>query len=892
MCSVRKPRTTGPTVLTRPPEIARDLAAVVGPAGVLWHPRDLALYEYDATLVTARPRFVVFPETTEQVAAVVRYAHEGELPLTPRGGATSLSGGPLAVEGGIMVVLTRMDRVLELDPDNHRAVVQPGVINLDLLTALEKRGFFFAPDPASQNCCTLGGNVATNSGGPHCLKYGVTTNHITGVQMVLPDGELLTVGGKALDWPGYDLTGVIVGSEGTFGIVTEITCRILPLPQSVTTMLAVFDALEDASRAVSDIIAAGLLPATLEMMDRPLIHAVQMAFDAGYPEDAEVVLIIEVDGLEAGMARQVERIQDACRRHDVRKFEWASTPEERMALWRGRKGTFGAVANLAPNKLCTDVAVPRTELPRVLAEVMEIGARHGLLVGNVFHAGDGNLHPQVLYDARDPDQVARAQEIDEEITRLAVACGGVLTGEHGIGSCKRKWMPVMFSPADLRAQWALKDVFDPWGRMNPGKVLPGRKSIGEAEPWALPHGGFDDAAARLAPLDEEGVCRPYDAEAVAKLCALAAREGQKLVVVGAGSKSAATAAGSRVICTSGLGKVLRTDPENMTVTVEAGVRWADLQAALAPHGQFVPLHPPLADRATVGGVIAAGLASPHRLRYGACRDLLIGARFVTGGGEVVSIGSRCVKNTSGFALEKLLIGSEGSLGVIVEATFRTLPRPEERRTLCFTAAAERLEGLRAFCGEAVGGPLLPAAVEALTPPLAARAGVGGPLRDEAWTVAVALEGLGEEVAFMAEAFSGLAARHGLDPAGEISAAGHDTFWSHVTDLGGPVAQATCVLSGALDLGAQVVGRMGWTTPLRAGPGTGIIALSPDLQGDPAPDAVTACLNEMAAGHGGRACWLPPRPAGARDPLLSGVAARLCRRLKSAYDPAGILPTVV
>lgn len=892
MCSVRKPRTTSSTVPSRPPEIARDLAAMLGPGAVVWRPRDLALYEYDATLDTARPQFVVFPETTEQVAAVVRYAHEQQVPVTPRGGATSLSGGPLAVEGGIMVVLTRMDRVLALDLDNHRAVVQPGVINLDLLTALEKRGFFFAPDPASQNCCTIGGNVGANAGGPHCLKYGVTTNHITGVQMVLPDGELLSAGGKGLDWPGYDLTGVIVGSEGTFGIVTEITCRVLPLPQAVRTMLAVFDSLDDASRAVSGIIAAGLLPATLEMMDRPLIHAVQMAFDAGYPDDAEVVLIIEVDGLEAGMARQVERIQDACRRHNARKFEWASTPHERMLLWRGRKGTFGAVANIAPNKLCTDVAVPRTELPRVLAQVMEIGARHGLQVGNVFHAGDGNLHPQVLYDARDPDQVARAQAIDEEITRLAVSCGGVLTGEHGIGSCKRKWMPVMFSPDDLRAQWALKDVFDPRGRMNPGKVLPGRKSIGDAEPWALPHGAFDEAAARLAPFDEEAVCRPYDAEAAAKLLALAAREEQRLVVLGAGTRSGPPPSAARVICTSGLAKVLRTDPQNMTVTVEAGARWADVQAALAPHGQFVPLCPPLSDRATVGGVIAAASAGPHRLRYGACRDLLIGARFVTGAGEIVSIGSRCVKNTSGYALEKLLIGSEGSLGVIVEATFRTLPRPEERRTLCFHAPPGQRDGLRAFCREAVGGPLLPAAVEALTTPLATRAGVNTPLPDQTWTVAVALEGLAEEVAFMAEAFGALAAEHGLHPAADITANAHDAFWAHVTDVGAPVAQATCPLSATLDLGAQIMGTLGWNTPLRAGPGTGIIAVSPDLQGDAAPEAVVTQLNEAAAGHGGRAYWLPRRPAGVRNPELSGVAARLCRRIKAAYDPAGILPTIV
>lgn len=886
--------------ITHRASIASELADIVGSDAVVYEEPDMALYEYDATISTARPDYVVLPETTEQVSAVARFAHEREIPLTPRGAGTSLSGGPVPVEGGIVIALTRMDRILEIDVPNHRAVVQPGVINMDLLAALEPRGFFYAPDPASQTVCTIGGNVAENAGGPHCLKYGVTANHIMGVEMVLPDGEILTAGGKALDWPGYDLTGVIVGSEGTFGVITEIVCRIMPQPEAITTMLAIFDSLDDASRAVSGIIAAGLLPATLEMMDRPLIRAVQMAFDAGYPEDAEVVLIIEIDGLRVGMERQLGRIQKVCEEHNVRKFDRANDEHERMLLWKGRKGAFGAVANISPNKLCTDVAVPRTELPRMLAEVMEIGARHGLTVGNVFHAGDGNLHPQLLYDARDPDQVARVQEADEEITKLAVSCGGVLSGEHGIGSCKRKWMPLMFSADDLRAQWTLNDVFDPWGRMNPSKVLPARNTLAAPEPWALPHGAYQDVAGRLAPRDEDGTCHPYDMEAVAKLTALASREEQSIAILGGSASTPVRTRHAEVICTLGLNKILRSDPENMTVTVEAGARWRDLQAAVAETGQFVPLRPPSPDEATVGGVIASNASGPHRLRYGSCRDLLIGVRFVVPTGEIINIGSRCAKNTSGHALEKLMIGSQGSLGVIVDATFRTIPLPEAKNTLCFISTGtddqDNCERMRAFATEAVGGRLQPAALEALTPALARhvadRADVALELPQDNWLVAVGLEGLGEEVAEMASALGQIADEHGLAQAGTVQQAAYDAFWEDITQVGEHPMQAISPMSETMSLARHLVGRVGRHTPLRAGLGTGVIVLAPVVPEQASCDALVQDFDQLAAQCGGRAYWLPPCPDGARNPEVSGVAARLCRRIKAAYDPHSVLPALV
>jgi glycolate oxidase subunit GlcD len=814
---------------TLSPRLASRLAGLLGPGGVLMAPHELALYAYDGVIETAPPACVVLPETTAQVAEVVRLAAEAGLPVVPRGGGTSLSGGPAPVAGGIVVSLTRMDRILEIDLPNQRAVVQPGVVNLDLLAALEPRGFLFAPDPSSQSVCTLGGNVGENSGGPHCLKYGVTTNHITGLEMVLPDGRVLRTGGKPVGWPGYDFSGAVVGSEGTFGIVTEITCRILPLPQAVTTMLSVFDSLDDASRTVAGIIAAGLLPATLEMMDRSMIEAVQRAMDAGYPEDAEAVLIIELDGLRAGMDRQVASVRDVCERNGARSFQWAEDPAERARLWKGRKGAFAAAANIAPGRLCTDVAVPRSELPVVLAEVMAIGARHGLRVGNVFHAGDGNLHPQVLYDPRDPEQVAHVKAVDEAITRLAIAHGGVLTGEHGIGACKRKWMPLMFSAADLRALQALKDTFDPAGLMNPGKVLPDRDA-------SL------DGGAQPLPVSPEPTA---DALAV--------------------------------------------DAANLTVTAGAGVTWRELQAAVMAHGQRVPLTPPRPDQATVGSVVASDASGPARLRFGTARDLVTGLRMVLPNGDVVRLGSRCVKNTSGYPLEKLVIGSQGSLATVTEVTFRTVPLPEATLTLCF--ALRPTEGPadaspRAFCAAAVGGELLPAAVEVLSPALAADVAEGA----EGWRVAVALEGLTEEVAALTTAFEDLAGGYGLGAPQRVEGDAQETFWARVTEVGQPTLQATAVLSEALPLGAGLADRLGETVRLRVGPGTGLVLVRAEATGD-AATRLAADTHDLARARGGSARWLAPLPDGAVNPPLDPLTDELCRRLKAAYDPGGILPAL-
>jgi glycolate oxidase len=473
----------------RKPGLRRELETIVGAGGVLSDPEELLVYESDGlTLFRALADFVVFPTSVEQVAAVVRLANRESIPFVARGAGTGLSGGCLPAEGGLVISMMRMNRVLEVDYDNQLAVVEPGLVNLHLSWAVGPRGFYFAPDPSSQQACTIGGNIANNSGGPHTLKYGVTVNHVLGLEVVLPDGEIVWLGGRTRDALGYDLAGVFVGSEGTFGIATKIVVRILKKPQAVKTVLAVFDRIEQASAAVSAIIAAGLVPAALEMIDQLTIQAVEDAFGCGYPRDAAAALLIELDGLAVGMPAQADRIVAACRQAGAREVRAAADEAERQLLWKGRKSAFGAYGRVSPAYMVMDGVIPRTKLPYVLSRVNEIVAAHGLRVGNVFHAGDGNLHPNILYDPRKPGEEARVVAAGAEIMKVCAEVGGSISGEHGIGLEKADFMPFIFSAADLALMQRLKAAFNPRGLCNPGKVFPTRKSCVETGPVAYrPH---------------------------------------------------------------------------------------------------------------------------------------------------------------------------------------------------------------------------------------------------------------------------------------------------------------------------------------------------------------------------------------------------------------------
>jgi glycolate oxidase len=480
--------------------LRRELEGIVGRGGVLSEPDELLVYESDGlTLFRALADFVVFPTSAEHVAALVRIAQREGLPFVARGAGTGLSGGCLPAEGGLVISLMRMNRVLEVDYDNQIAVVEPGLVNLHLSWAVGPQGFYYAPDPSSQQACTIGGNIANNSGGPHTLKYGVTVNHVLGLEVVLPDGEIVWLGGKTREALGYDLPGVFVGSEGTFGIATKIVVRILRKPQSVKTVLAVFDQIDQASAAVSAIIARGLVPAAVEMIDQLTIQAVEDAFGCGYPRDAAAALLIEVDGLREGLEVQAARIVDACRESGAREVRTAADEAERQLLWKGRKSAFGAYGRVSPAYMVMDGVIPRTKLPQVLARVNEIAATHGLRVGNVFHAGDGNLHPNILYDPRKPGEEARVVAAGAEIMKACAEVGGSISGEHGIGLEKSDFMPFIFSAADLAFMQRLKTAFNPTGLCNPGKVFPTKKSCGEAGPVAYrPH-----------PIEERGLAQRF-----------------------------------------------------------------------------------------------------------------------------------------------------------------------------------------------------------------------------------------------------------------------------------------------------------------------------------------------------------------------------------------------
>jgi glycolate oxidase subunit GlcD len=447
---------------------------IVGRQGVITAPDELRVYECDALTFYRRsmPDLVVLPTSTQQVAALVRVCYDARVPVVPRGAGTGLSGGAIPTAGGVMIVLTRMIRIVDVDPVNRTATVEAGCVNLWLTKAVERFGLFYAPDPASQSACTIGGNVAENAGGPHCLKYGVTTNHVLGATVVLPDGEVVQLGAKVADAPGYDLLGVFVGAEGTLGICTEVTVRLLPQPEAVKTILAVFRSIEDASNAVSGIIARGIIPVAMELMDRETVKAVEANVKAGYPLDAGAVLLIELDGPRAEIEAEAVGVEAVCRAQGSLDVRVARSEGERALLWKGRKEAAGSFGRIAQHYYLQDAVIPRTKLPQVVREIEEIGVRYGIRIANVAHAGDGNVHPMICVDSHVPDCEARAKAAASEIMRRCIQAGGTVTGEHGIGLEKREYLRLMYSPADLEAMQRVRRVLDPRGLCNPGKIFP------------------------------------------------------------------------------------------------------------------------------------------------------------------------------------------------------------------------------------------------------------------------------------------------------------------------------------------------------------------------------------------------------------------------------------
>jgi glycolate oxidase len=461
------------STLARRREIAHALRQLVPGEGVIETPVEMRAYETDAlTAYRQMPLVVVLPETTGEVASVLKYCLRHGVKIVPRGAGTSLSGGALPLADGVLLGLGKFNRILDIDYANRCVVAQPGVTNLAITQAVEHKGFYYAPDPSSQIACTIGGNVAENSGGVHCLKYGLTANNVLGIEMVLITGDVIRLGGKHLDSEAYDLLGLMTGSEGLLGVITEVTVRILQKPETARAVLVGFPSNEDAGKCVADIISAGIIPGGMEMMDRPAIHAAEEFVQAGYPLEAEALLIIELDGPQVEVDHLIERVVEISQSNRANSCRVSQSEEERLVFWAGRKAAFPAVGRISPDYLCMDGTIPRKRLPEVLGGMAKLSDQYGLRVANVFHAGDGNLHPLILFDANDPDELKRAEEFGADILKLCVKVGGVLTGEHGVGIEKRDLMPEMFSEADLNQQQRLKCAFDSEGLLNPGKVFP------------------------------------------------------------------------------------------------------------------------------------------------------------------------------------------------------------------------------------------------------------------------------------------------------------------------------------------------------------------------------------------------------------------------------------
>ncbi|MGH2405393.1 MAG: FAD-binding oxidoreductase [bacterium] len=472
--------------------LIRRLQAIVGEAYVLHRDDDLLVYEQDALMVARhKPDVVVLPDTTQQVADVVKVAREGGLPIVARGAGTGLAGGAIPEQGGVVIVLTRMTRILDVDPVSLTAVVEPGLVNAELTASLASQGLFYAPDPGSQVASTIGGNVANNSGGPHCLAYGVTSNHVIGIQAVLADGTITWMGGYTWDAPGYDLTGLLVGSEGTLGIVTKTIVRLVKKREAVRTLLAIYDTMDAACEATSAVIAEGIVPEAMEILDALVMRAVNKTLNVGFPEDAEAALLIEVEGLAESVPPLIERIEAICRAQGARRIQTAQTPEERLNLWKGRKHAYGAMGSLGRRVMMLDVCAPRSRLPEIMQKVLEASRRWNISVSNFFHAGDGNLHPTPFFDFDDDSpEYARVIHLCEDIMRACIDLGGTITGEHGIGLEKREYLKWMFSDDDIAAMRRVKATLDPAGALNPDKIFPTGRPV---------HGGHPAVPAGVSP---------------------------------------------------------------------------------------------------------------------------------------------------------------------------------------------------------------------------------------------------------------------------------------------------------------------------------------------------------------------------------------------------------
>ena len=684
--------------------LTRPLAEIVGPEFVISDPGRLLAYESDGlTAYRSTPRAVVLPSTAREVSEVVAFLHAEGVPVVPRGAGTGLSGGALAGGDAVVLGTARMNRIIDFDPSNRRARVQPGVVNARLTELAAPHGLQYAPDPSSQSACTIGGNVAENSGGPHCLKHGVTSRYVLGLEVVLVGGRLCRLGGPEGDpLASLDLVGLFVGSEGCFGVVTEIELGLVPAPEEIRTLLGVFESVEDAGMAVTRIMASGLLPAALEIVDAETIRAVEASvYAAGYPADAGAALVIEFDGSRSGLGADALAAAECCRESGAREVRTAESDRERAALWKGRKKAFGAMGRIAPDLLVQDATVPRTALPAVLDKIGRIGDRHDLRIANVFHAGDGNLHPNILFDRTDEAELAKVERASKEIMTVCVEAGGTITGEHGVGADKREYMRMVHGPAELAALREVKAVFDPAGLFNPGKVVPDREA-GEVVPDARAGDGTAEEPSTVGPRSTTSIGSPATEAELAAALADARERGLKVTVVGSGEHEIGRPPDWSVtrISLARFDRIHRYEPADLTMTVGAGMRLGRLASIMAERGQWLPWNPPDFGNRSVGGLLATAEGGALAGHYGGVRDHVLGMRVMCGDSRVLELGGRVVKNVAGFDLLRPLVGGLGCAAV-TSATLRTFPLPEAMSELVFEADGieEAAELALAFAAE-------------------------------------------------------------------------------------------------------------------------------------------------------------------------------------------------
>jgi D-lactate dehydrogenase (cytochrome) len=655
-----------------------SLRTLLHPKQVFTDKATLIAYEADAGLDKGLPDAVVFPRTREEVERVVRWAAEHQVALIARGAGTGLSGGAVADRGGVIVEFVHMDAILDIDPQGRCAVVEPALINLRLDEAVKAHDLYFPPDPASQRAATIGGNVAENSGGPHCFKYGVTTNYVTGLAVVTANGERVRLGGRALDYPEYDLCGLVTGSEGTLALITAVTVRLVRNPPGVKTLLAVFDSVERAGEAVSAVIAAGLVPATMEMMDSQIVRIIEPFAHAGLPLDAGAILIVEIDGHVESLAAQMHEIVQVLEHYGGHSMRIARDEEERARIWKARKSAGGAIAREVPAYYTIDITVPRSRLSEMLHEVYRICERNEIRAGQLFHAGDGNLHPMLLIpDPDDPALLQRVHRAGYEMVKYCVEMGGSLTGEHGVGIEKREFMSLMHTPDELRAMQDIKQVFDPAGLFNPGKIFPA----------LVPHAHsplkFVPMEANLTPMSDHNVLLPSTPEEAAQQLLALSSERKPVVIQNMHETSLLqqyTDNSACILSTRALSGIKAYAPDDLVITVGAGTPLREIQPFLAQHRQQLALVSPWPD-ATVGGLVATNTNAPLRMRYGALRDQVLCMTVALPDGSVIRTGRSLVKNVAGYDLTKAFIGSYGTLGLICDITLKISAQPREQCTI-------------------------------------------------------------------------------------------------------------------------------------------------------------------------------------------------------------------